>query len=75
VARIDHENADGALLRTSVSGRLVPMSAQSLRRAFFGMPLMTLGVIGRIHWQALRLWSKRVPFFRKPEPPALFVTR
>jgi DUF1365 family protein len=75
VARIDHEDADGALLRTSVSGRLVPMSAQSLRRAFFGMPLMTLGVIGRIHWQALRLWSKRVPFFRKPEPPARFVTR
>jgi DUF1365 family protein len=75
VARIDHEDADGALLRTSVSGQLVPMSAQSLRRAFFGMPLMTLGVIGRIHWQALRLWLKRVPFFRKPEPPALFVTR
>jgi DUF1365 family protein len=39
------------------------------------VPLMTLGVIGRIHWQALRLWVKRVPFFRKPEPPELFVTR
>jgi DUF1365 family protein len=75
VARIDHEDAGGALLRTSVSGRLVPLSAQSLRRAFFGVPLMTLGVIGRIHWQALRLWVKRVPFFRKPEPPELFVTR
>ena len=31
---------------------------------------MTLGVVARIHWQALRLWFKRVPFFRKPAPPA-----
>jgi DUF1365 family protein len=36
---------------------------------------MTLGVIARIHWQALRLWFKRVRFVRKPAPPELFVTR
>jgi DUF1365 family protein len=75
VARIDHADAQGALLQTSVSGALVPLSARSLRRAFFGMPLMTLGVVGRIHWQALRLAIKRVPFFRKPLPPSGFVTR
>ena len=27
------------------------------------MPLLTLGVVARIHRQALRLWLKRVPFF------------
>jgi DUF1365 family protein len=31
---------------------------------------MTLGVIARIHWQALRLWRKRVPVFRKPPAPS-----
>jgi DUF1365 family protein len=36
---------------------------------------MTLGVILRIHWQALQLWVKRVPFVRKPLAPDLFVTR
>ena len=36
---------------------------------------MTLGVVLRIHWQALQLWSKRVRFFRKPAPPAQFLTR
>jgi hypothetical protein len=36
---------------------------------------MTFGVVGRIHWQALKLWLKRVPFVSKPKPPELFVTR
>ncbi len=75
VARIDHHDASGPLIETSVSGRLEPLTAASTRRAFFGMPLMTLGVIARIHWQALKLWSKRVPFFRKPAPPREFLTR
>ena len=30
-------------------------------------PFLTLLVIVRIHWQALRLWMKRVPFFRKSD--------
>jgi DUF1365 family protein len=36
---------------------------------------MTWGVMFRIHWQALRLWSKRVPFYRKPAPPEQALTR
>jgi uncharacterized protein len=75
VARIDHHDAHGPLLRTSVSGRLEPLTAARQRAALFAMPLLTLGVIARIHGQALRLWLKRVPFFRKPAPPETFVTR
>lgn len=75
VVRIDHDDDAGALLQTSVSGRLQPLSAAGARRAFFGMPLMTLGVIVRIHWQALRLALQRVPFFHKPAPPQAFITR
>ncbi len=75
VARIDHHDSTGPLLQTSVSGRLEALSAQGARRVFFGMPLMTLGVIARIHWQALKLAGKRVPFFRKPAVPQSFVTR
>jgi DUF1365 family protein len=36
---------------------------------------MTLGVIARIHWQALRLFIKRVPFFSKPLPPSSSLSR
>lgn len=71
VVRIEHDGADGApLLQTSVSGRLAPLDAATLRRAWAGSPLLTLGVVARIHWQALQLWWQRVPFFHKPAPPA-----
>jgi len=75
VACIDHHDEHGPLIRTSVSGTLAPITPRSLRAAFFGMPLMTFGVVARIHWQAFRLWRKRVPFFSKPAPPETFVTR
>jgi DUF1365 family protein len=29
----------------------------------------------RIHWQALKLFLKQIPFFTKPTPPKDFVTR
>ena len=63
------------LLQTSVSGQLEPLTPQSVRRALWQYPAMTVGVVLRIHWQALRLWVKRVPFFRKPEPPQQAVSR
>ena len=82
VARIDYyDNAAGStgpLLQTSVSGTLEPVTAASLRKALWGYPAMTLGVMARIHWQALKLWRKRVPYvpyISKPKPPKTPVTR
>jgi uncharacterized protein len=75
VVRIDHDDEHGPLLQTSVAGRLETLTTASTLRAFFGMPLMTVFVVARIHWQALTLWTRHVPFFRKPEPPRAFITR
>ena len=75
VARVEHHDGDGPLLLTSVSGALADATRARQRRVFFGQPLMTLSVIVRIHWQALRLLAKRVPFVRKPAAPEVFVTR
>ncbi|OWY28261.1 DUF1365 domain-containing protein [Herbaspirillum robiniae] len=55
------------LLRTSIGGRLLPLTAASTLAALCAQPLLTLGVVARIHWQALLLWRKRVPWFSKPE--------
>jgi DUF1365 family protein len=75
VARIDYDDAQGPLLQTSVSGALVALSPRAVRQALWTYPAMTLGVVARIHWQAVKLWCKRVPFFRKPVPPVRFTTR
>lgn len=75
VARVEHFDEQGTLLVTSIGGEVRPLDAKGLRSALHRAPLLTLGVFARIHWQALRLWLKRVPFHRKPAPPAAAVTR
>jgi hypothetical protein len=74
VARIDYHDRDGLLLQTSVSGTLLPASRAALRAALWRFPFLTLGVVARIHWQALLLWVRRLPLYRKPAPPA-FLSR
>ncbi|MEY4979173.1 MAG: hypothetical protein RLZZ352_1443 [Pseudomonadota bacterium] len=78
VARVDYVDSPQAqssvLINTSISGSLQVLNAQSQQRALWSHPAMTLGVMARIHWQALRLWLKRTPFFRQPAPPAVGVT-
>ena len=75
VVRIAHSDEQGPLINTSVSGRLQPLSRGLLRRALWSHPMHSLGVIWRIHWQALHLWLKRVPLVTKPAPPDDFATR
>ena len=75
IARIDYNDAVGPLIQTSVSGALEPITKASLRKALWRYPAMTVGVVARIHWQALKLWLKRVPYISKPKPPELFVSR
>ena len=75
LACVDYDDAAGPLLRTSLSGRAVAISALSVAGAFLAYPLMSFGVVAKIHLQALRLWLRRVPFFTKPVPPREKVTR
>ena len=75
LARVDYDDASGPLLETSVSGVLEALNNQSISKAVWRYPAMTFGVIARIHWQAFKLWRKRVRFVTKPVPPEIFITR
>jgi uncharacterized protein len=45
------------------------LSGSSLARVLVQYPLMTVKVIGAIHWQALKLWAKGVPSYAHPKKP------
>jgi DUF1365 family protein len=79
LARIDyHENDAGdaqPLLETRISGRCVALDRRGARALLWRYRLYTLGVVARIHWQALKLWRRGAPFHRKPPPPTVATTR
>jgi DUF1365 family protein len=77
LARIDYDDSDTIgmpLLETWISGDAHVLSRSVTRRLPLRYPWFTLGVALRIHWQAVRLALKRVPFFRKPAPPSQATT-
>jgi DUF1365 family protein len=72
---VNYHDAGGLMLATSVGGWREPLEDRTILHRFLGNPTMTIGVVARIHWQALKLWKKRARFYRKPTPPPEFVTR
>nr|WP_279197071.1 DUF1365 domain-containing protein [Ralstonia mannitolilytica] len=75
VARVDHHDAQGPLLLTSIGARLHELTPARARRALLAQPLAGFAVMLRIHWQALRLWRRRVPWFSRPAAPADSLSR
>ena len=70
LARIDY-HADGeAVLETWIDGTATPLTRDAVRQLPWRYGFFTAAIVARIHAQALRLWLKRVPWYRKPAPPA-----
>tara|TARA_R110002020_G_scaffold36894_74_gene111219 strand:+ start:7733 stop:8629 length:897 start_codon:yes stop_codon:yes gene_type:complete len=64
--RILETDAEGPTLAATFAGSLRPATRVNLARAFATVPLMSFKVIAAIHFEALRLWWKRVPLVPKP---------
>jgi uncharacterized protein len=56
-------------LTSTVSGTRHELTASRLVWFTCKYPLITLRIITAIHWQAFRLWCKRVPWFSKAARP------
>lgn len=58
----------GMMLKARHLARRVDLSDRALLRAFFTIPFLTLKVVGGIHWEALKLWTKGIRLRRHPGP-------
>ncbi len=64
--RIDDYDKQGKrFFISTLSGTREMLTDAKLLLYFFSFPLITLKVIGLIHWQALKLWLKKLPYHKK----------
>ncbi len=69
--RIDDLAQGRRTLHSTLTGEARPLTSGTLASALLRHPLVTLRVITLIHWQALRLWLRRVPHYPKADRPEL----
>ncbi len=63
--RIDALEKGETVMVTTYTGKARELTDLGLIWMFLKYPFVTLKVIGAIHWQAFRLYLKRLPLFRK----------
>jgi DUF1365 family protein len=72
--RIDYTNGNGGLIAT-LTGKRRPLTNRGILAAAVRRPFGSRRVLALIHWQALVLWWKGVPFRSRPEAPTHEVSR
>jgi uncharacterized protein len=69
LVHMDVFDDEGRIFDATQRGTRRAFTTGSLWRLLASHPLMPVKTIALIHLHALVLWSKRVPFFRRPTPP------
>jgi DUF1365 family protein len=65
--RIDDFEAEKRVFISTLTGKKAQLTDKNLLLFFFSFPFLTLRIISLIHWHALKLWIKKIPFRRKGE--------
>ncbi len=69
--RIDDFKNEKRFFISTLTGERKPLTNRNLLLYSFRFPLITVKIISLIHWHALKLWLKRIPFRKKAENPEL----
>lgn len=71
---IDYFDNSKKLITTSIKGNIQELVDKNLVKYLFLLPFMAIKVLFLIHYHALRLWLKRVPYIRKPAKSDIDIT-
>jgi DUF1365 family protein len=63
----DYDKQGNRFFISTLSGEKRKLTDGMLLKYFFSFPLITLRVIVSIHWQALKLWLKKIPYHKKAD--------
>ncbi len=61
----DYDKEGRRFFISTLSGTKKKLTDATLLYYFFSFPFVTVKVITLIHWQALKLWAKKLPFHKK----------
>jgi uncharacterized protein len=61
-------NSEGPCLNAWFAGKKLALTDGALLKSFLSLPLLPLKIIGGIHWEAARLWSKGMRLVERPAP-------
>jgi DUF1365 family protein len=64
--RIVQSDEHGVIFTAAFSGQRRPLTSRSLSATLVTLPLLTFKVVAAIHWEAIRLWLKNVPYVPRP---------
>ncbi len=67
---VNSDNEDGTkVLSANLSGAYDKLNIRNLMFSVLKHPFVTLKIIGLIHWHALILWLKKIPYISKDDNP------
>jgi len=61
----DYDKEGNRFFISTLSGTRKPLKDSTLLLYFFSFPFITLKIISLIHWQAFKLWLKKIPYHKK----------
>lgn len=61
----DYDKTGKRFFLSTLTGERKPITNATLLKFFFTMPLIPLRVMGLIHWQAFKLWLKKISYHPK----------
>jgi DUF1365 family protein len=67
----DYDKQGNRFFISTLSGTRKPLTDANLLLYFVSFPLITVKVIALIHWQAFKLWLKKLPYHKKGDQAEL----